>query len=366
MTQPNERLDALVRSGTSPWLDQISREMIESGQLEGMIDALCLRGVTTNPSIFEKAILGSHDYDQELSEGLAEGLDPVAISHRIARRDVQAAMQVLRPVWESSGGTDGYVSLEVDPWLAHDADATLAQAREHREAVEGPNLMIKIPGTPEGLAAIEEATYEGINVNTTLLFAVQAYAEVIEAWLRGMERRLDEDKPLGMHAVASFFVSRVDTEVDKRLEESGRTDLAGSAGLANARAAYKLFLDVFRGERFARLREAGVAPQRPLWASTGVKNPAYPDTMYVDGLIGADTVNTMPLPTLEAFADHGIVAAPTAEIDPTPALDALREAGIDMENVTDKLLRVGVELFVEAAKRLLAAIEERMQAVQAA
>jgi transaldolase len=362
MAQPNQRFEALTDCGTSPWLDQISRELLESGKLAGMLESWCLRGVTTNPAIFEKAIVGSEDYDEELRQGLDEGLDPAAIAHRIARHDVQAAMKVLRPVWEDTGGLDGYVSLEVDPWLAHDADATITQVREHRAAVEGPNLMIKIPGTPEALPAIEQATYEGINVNITLLFSVDAYAQVAETWMRAMERRLDEGKDLGMHSVASFFVSRVDTEVDERLKALDRMDLAGKAGLANARAAYKHFQDRFGGERFARLRDAGVAPQRPLWASTGVKNPDYPDTMYVDGLIGAHTVNTMPLATLEAFADHGSVPGRTAETDPTPDLEALREAGIDMDDVTDKLLRDGVRLFEEAAQRLLDAVEEHKAA----
>ena len=355
----NTRLEALTGCGTSVWLDQINRDLLRGGELERMSEELCLRGVTTNPAIFEKAIVGSDLYDAEISDGAARGLDANGIATLIARRDVQAAMEVLHPVWERTGGLDGYVSLEVDPWLAHEAEATLAQVREHREAVEGPNLMIKIPGTPAALPAIEQALYEGVNVNITLLFSVEAYRDVTEAWLRALERRRDEGLAVDVHSVASFFVSRVDSEVDKRLEGSGHEELRGTAGLANARAAYRLFMELKDSDRWAALRDAGAPVQRPLWASTGVKNPDYSDTLYVDGLIGADTVNTMPLPTLEAFADHGSVPGPTAEIDPAPALAALREAGVDLADVTDQLLRDGVRLFEEAAERLNEAIEEQ-------
>jgi transaldolase/glucose-6-phosphate isomerase len=360
----NERLAALTAAGTSVWLDQIRRGMIESGELGRMVEQDSLRGVTSNPAIFEKAILGSDDYDDELRDLTNEGLDAVGIYRRIAVKDVQMACDVLRPVYDETDGYDGYVSLEVAPDLARDPERTLAEAREYWQLVDRPNLMIKIPGTPEGLSAIEEALYDGINVNVTLLFAVSAYEGVMEAFIRAMERRHAEGKPLDRHGVASFFVSRVDSEIDKRLDALGRTDLAGRAGLANARAAYKAFKRIFGGERFEALRAAGCPVQRPLWASTGVKNPAYSDTMYVDQLVAPETVNTMPLDTLLAAADHAnITGEATADIDPTPDLEALREAGIDLDDVTDKLLRDGIELFVVAMDKLVDGIERKREAI---
>ena len=327
VTSVNERLAALTAAGTSVWLDQIRRGMIEDGELERMVAEDSLRGVTSNPAIFEKAILGSSDYDDDMAAASREGLSAREVYRRLAVRDVQLAADVLRPVYDETGGYDGYVSLEVAPRLAHDTEGTLEQARMYWGLVDRPNLMIKIPATDEGIPAIEEALYEGMNVNVTLLFAVSYYEQVMEAFIRAMERRHEAGRPLDRHSVASFFVSRVDTEVDKRLEAAGRTDLAGRAGLANARAAYLKFREVFDGERFAALREAGCPVQRPLWASTGVKNPAYPETMYVYGLVGRDTVNTMPLPTLTAAARDGEVTGETAADDPTADLDALREAG---------------------------------------
>ena len=270
---------------------------------------------------------------------------------------------MLRPVYDETGGYDGYVSLEVAPRLAHDTEGTLEQARMYWDLVDRPNLMIKIPATDEGIPAIEEALYEGMNVNITLLFAVSYYEQVMEAYIRAMERRREAGRPLDRHSVASFFVSRVDTEVDKRLEAAGRNDLAGRAGLANARAAYLRFREVFDGERFAALREAGCPVQRPLWASTGVKNPAYPETMYVYGLVGRDTVNTMPLPTLTAAAREGEVTGETSADDPTADLDALREAGIDLDDVTDKLLRDGIDAFVVPMNKLLDGIESKREAI---
>ena len=239
----------------------------------------------------------------------------------------------------------------------------MEQAREYWQRVDRPNLMIKIPGTLEGVPAIEEMIYEGRNINVTLLFAVQAYEQVAEAYIRGLERRHAEGKSVDVRSVASFFVSRVDTEVDKRLEKLGRTDLKGRAGLANARAAYQRFMAIFHGERFAELEAAGAPVQRPLWASTGVKDPAYPDTMYVDGLIGPETVNTMPMATLMAAADHATISGPTAEVDPEPDLRALAEAGIDLDDVTAQLLREGVEKFVEPFEKLAKAIECKREAI---
>ena len=359
----SDRLAALTAAGTSVWLDQIRRGMIETGELERMVREQSLRGVTSNPAIFEKAILGSEDYDGQLASLAREGVDPVGCYEAIAIQDVQMACDVLRPVYDETDALDGYVSLEVEPALARDPDATLEQARDFWARVDRPNLMIKIPGTPECLPAIEEALYDGININITLLFAVSAYEDVMEAFLRAMERRLADGRPLDRHSVASFFVSRVDTEVDKRLEAARRTDLAGRAGVANARAAYESFKRTFEGERFAALRAAGCPVQRPLWASTGTKNPAYPDTLYVDGLVAPHTVNTMPLATLQAAAHHAEVRGATADADPSEDLTALRDAGIDMVDVTDQLLDEGIELFVQAFDKLLAGIESKREAI---
>jgi transaldolase/glucose-6-phosphate isomerase len=359
----NERLAALTAAGTSVWLDQIRRGMIEDGELARMVAEDSLRGVTSNPAIFEKAILGSSDYDDDMAAAAREGLSAREVYRRLAVKDVQLAADVLRPVYDESGGLDGYVSLEVAPRLAHDTEGTLEQARMYWELVDRPNLMIKIPATDEGIPAIEEALYEGLNVNVTLLFAVSYYERVMEAFIRAMERRREAGRPLDRHSVASFFVSRVDTEVDKRLEAAGRTDLAGRAGLANARTAYLRFREIFDGQRFAALREAGCPVQRPLWASTGVKNPAYPETMYVYGLVGQDTVNTMPLPTLTAAARDGDVSGETAADDPTADLEALSAAGIDLDDVTDKLLRDGIDAFVVPMNKLLDGIERKREAI---
>jgi transaldolase / glucose-6-phosphate isomerase len=352
-TQVNERLAALTAAGTSVWLDQIRRSLITSGELARLVSEDSLRGVTSNPAIFEKAILGSSDYDEQIAELAGEGHDAGRIYEGIAIKDVQLAADVLRPVWDEAGGADGFVSLEVEPSLAHDTEGTLAQARDLWRRVDRPNLMIKIPGTEEGLPAIEQAISEGINVNVTLLFSVESYERVCDAYIRGSERR----DGTYAHSVASFFVSRVDTEVDKRLAELGRDDLRGTAAIANARAAYMRFKEIFSGERFAALRGAGCPVQRPLWASTGVKDPHYPETKYVDALIGPHTVNTMPAPTLLACEEQLEVRGATADRDPSAELAALTDAGIDMRDVTDKLLRDGIAKFVEPFDKLIEGVE---------
>jgi transaldolase/glucose-6-phosphate isomerase len=269
----------------------------------------------------------------------------------------------MRPVWEANEHDDGFVSIEVHPRLARDGDRTLEEARRLWAEVDRPNVMIKIPGTDEAISAVEEATADGINVNITLLFSVAAYEAVAEAYIRGMERRMAAAESLDVHSVASFFVSRVDTEADKRLEKLGRSDLAGKAGLANARAAYLRFKEIFLGERFAKLREAGAPVQRPLWASTGVKNPAYPDTMYVDGLVAPHTVNTMPMATLLAAAERTEVSGATADQDPSEDLKALADAGIDLDDVTEQLLRDGIVAFENSLDGLLAGIEAKREAI---
>ena len=347
----NERLAAITAAGTSVWLDQIRRSLIESGELKRLVDEDSLRGVTSNPAIFEKAILGSDDYDEEVERLAAEGLGPLEIYERLAIRDVQLAAEVLHGVWEESGGADGFVSLEVEPSLAHDTEGTLEQARDLWRRVDAPNVMIKIPGTEAGLPAIEQAISEGINVNVTLLFSVESYEAVTEAYIRGSEQRAGEFA----HSVASFFVSRVDSEVDKRLPED--SPLRGTAAVANARAAYMKFKEIFHGERFATLRERGCPVQRPLWASTGVKDPKYPETKYVDELIAPETVNTMPMPTLLAAAEKAKVEGTTADQDPSEDLRRLEEAGIDMREVTDKLLRDGIAAFVTPFDKLIGGVE---------
>ncbi len=313
--------------------------------------------MTSNPAIFEKAILGSTDYDEQLTELAEQSLDARRIYEEIAILDVQTACDVLRPVWDDADGAHGFVSLEVEPAVAHDTDLTIEQAHDFWRRVDRPNLMVKIPGTEEGVPAIEEAIAAGINVNVTLLFSVESYNAIAEAYIRGMERRLDAGESMDVHSVASFFVSRVDTEVDKRLEALGREDLRGVAAIANARAAYQHFKELFLGERFARVRDAGAPVQRPLWASTGVKDPQYSETKYVDSLVGPHTVNTMPMPTLLACAELLEVHGATADQDPTPDLQALADAGIDMGDVTKKLLKEGIQKFVEPFDALMEGIE---------
>ena len=357
----NANLAALVAAGTAPWLDQIRRGLLTSGELARLRDECSLRGVTSNPTIFEQAILGSEDYDEAIAELAHEGLDAVALYERLAVADVQDAADTLRSVYDEFA--DGFVSFEVMPTLAHDTDGTLAQARDYWRRLDRPNVMIKIPGTAEGVPAIEQAIYEGININVTLLFGVERYAQVAEAYIRGLERRAAEGLSLDIHSVASFFVSRVDTEVDKRLAAIGREDLAGTAALANARAAYARFEQIFRGERFAALGAAGALVQRPLWASTGVKNPAYSETMYVDGLIAPDTVNTMPMKTLLAVAERSALVPGSAQQDARPALAALAQAGIDIDEVTELLLQEGIANFVTPMNKLLAGIESARQTV---
>ncbi|MEA2479640.1 MAG: transaldolase / glucose-6-phosphate isomerase, partial [Thermoleophilaceae bacterium] len=330
----NERLVRITELGTSIWLDQIRLNLIESGELERLVKYESLRGVTSNPAIFEKAILGSDDYDELIQEDAEKGLDARAIYEHLAVKTVQDACDVLRPVYDESEGADGFVSIEVEPDLAFDTDKTIESARHYWEAVDRPNVMIKIPGTDEGTPAIEQCLYDGLNINVTLLFSVEAYAKVAEAFLKALERRKEEGKDMSPQSVASFFVSRVDTEVDKRLEGSGKAELKGTAAIANARAAYKRFEQIFSGERWQALEDAGARVQRPLWASTGTKDPSYPDTKYVDTLVGPHTVNTMPMATLNAAAEQSEVTKATVDQDPRAELDALRDAGIDMDDVT--------------------------------
>ncbi|MBV9818144.1 MAG: transaldolase [Solirubrobacterales bacterium] len=358
-TNVNANLRRLLEAGTSPWLDLLRRSLIKEGELARLVSEDSLRGVTSNPSIFEKAILESDDYDEQLHELFGQSLSAQEIYEHIAIADVQAACDVLRETYESANHQDGFVSLEVAADLAHDEQTSIEAARSFWQRVNRPNVMIKIPGTPEGLGAIEQGIYEGININITLLFAVEAYERVADAYLKGLERRQAEGLPLDVASVASFFVSRIDGAVDKRLDGSGHDELLGTAAIANARHAYRSFQRIFSEPRWDALHHGGAHVQRPLWASTGVKNSAYRDTMYVDDLVGPHTVSTMPLSTLEAVGDHGTVSGPTAERNPDETLQALANAGIDMSEVTDELLVDGVKQFEDAMTRLLDGIEER-------
>ena len=361
---PLHELHAL---GQSVWLDYIRRGILENGELEEMISRYDLRGVTSNPSIFEQAIADSDDYTDSLATLAAEQAEAGEAYESMAVDDIRAACDLFRGVYDASDGADGFVSLEVSPELAHDTEASVAEARRLREAVDRPNLMIKIPGTDAGIPAIEQLLSEGFNVNVTLLFSVENHERVMEAYLRGIERRVDAGQPVDRVAsVASFFVSRVDSAVDARLEEIAKTaddaatrekarGLMGRAAIANAKMAYRRFQQVFSGARWERLAAAGAQVQRPLWASTSTKNPEYRDVLYVEELIGPHTVNTMPLATVEAFADHG-VARRTVDGDVAQAeadLRALAGLGVDMGQVTDELQRDGVDKFAKSFRELM-------------
>ena len=362
MRDGNTRLRALNLLGQSVWLDYIRRDEIHNGVLARQIASGQVRGVTSNPSIFQKAITQSEGYGPAIKALAQKGLDAEAIFEHLAVADIRDACDLFRPLYDRTYGQDGFVSLEVNPALARDAEATVAAARRLWAWVDRPNLMIKIPGTQEGLPAIVEALAAGINVNVTLLFSVTRYRAVMDAYLTALERRLEKGLPLHhIASVASFFVSRVDTAVDRRLEEIGTPAalaLRGTIAVANAKMAYQAFKEVFSGERFARLAAHGARVQRPLWASTSTKNPAYSDVKYVQELIGPNTVNTVPPHTLAAFADHGEPRL-TLEDDVEKAqarLEALAELGIHLEEITASLEQAGVEAFVQAYRQVVQAI----------
>jgi transaldolase len=361
VTNVNPNLRSLAEAGTSPWLDLLGRSLVQSGELARLIAEDSLRGVTSNPSIFEKSILDSDDYDEQIRELLDDdpNLSAQELYEHLAIADVQHACDVMRPVWEDNHHQDGFVSLEVAADMAHDTEKSINGARDFWKRVNRPNVMIKIPGTPEGVPAIEQAIYEGININITLLFSVAAYESVAEAYLKALERRQAEGLSLDVASVASFFVSRIDSNVDKRLDGTGHDELKGTAAIANARNAYRSFQRIFSGPRWEALHHGGAHVQRPLWASTSVKNPDYKDTMYVEDLVGAHCVNTMPPATLDAVADHGNISGPTVEHNPEADLTALAAAGIDLEAVTEELLEAGVVQFEEAMTRLLDGIEKK-------
>ena len=367
-------LRQLVEHGQSPWYDNFRRSFLTSGRLRTLIES-GIQGVTVNPTIFEKAILDSTDYDAAIGDLLAAGARPAAIYERLLVEDVTAAADLFRPLYDRTGGEDGFVSIEVSPRLAHDTEASVAEARRFWRAINRPNVMVKIPATAEGMPAIRQLIGEGINVNITLIFAITAYEQVMEAYLGGLEQRAAAGRPLSsLASVASFFVSRVDTEVDRRLdariaaepEAARRTEweaLRGQAAVANARIAYQQFRRTFAGERFAALRKHGARVQRPLWASTGTKNPAYSDVKYVEALIGPDTVTTLPQATIDAFQDHGRVARTIDQhVDEAyQAIERLESAGISMKEVTETLLAAGVTSFVDALEKLDAAIGHKRE-----
>jgi len=373
MTGQNTNLAALSAAGVAVWLDDLSRERLRSGNLAELIATKSVVGVTTNPTIFASAVANGDAYDQQLRELAGQGADVEDIVRVFTTDDVRHACDVLRPVWAATGGRDGRVSLEVDPRLAHETDETVAQAIELWTIVDRPNVMIKIPATEEGVPAITRTLAEGISVNVTLIFSVQRYRTVMEAFLHGLEQARGAGHDLSTIAsVASFFVSRVDTEVDNRLEAIGTPQamgLRGKAALANARLAYGAYQEVFGvGSRWAGLAEDGAKPQRPLWASTGVKNPNYPDTMYVTELVAPNTVNTMPEKTMDAVADHGEVTGDTVSdtaVAGQQVFDALDGVGIDITDVFGTIENEGVQKFTASWAGLADTVQGQLDSLTA-
>ena len=362
----------LTNLGQSIWYDNIERRLMTSGELKRMIEEDQVRGVTSNPAIFEKAISGSDDYLDQIRELVAQHKSSVEVYEALAIRDIQNAADILAPVFDKTQGTDGFVSLECSPLLAHETAATIDEARRLWREVARKNVMIKIPGTPAGMAAIEECIYEGININITLLFSLAAYETTMMAYIQGLERRAAEGKPVDRIAsVASFFVSRIDTNVDKRLDKMAETasedqkakirSIAGRVAIANAKMAYQRFKEIFHGQRFAALKQKGAQVQRPLWASTSTKNPAYPDVYYVEALIGPETIDTIPPATLKAFRDHGSVRLTIEQsLDQERAvLTQLEALGISLDEVTAQVLDDAVRLFVEPFEKLIKSIAAR-------
>ncbi|WP_406815990.1 transaldolase [Mycobacterium sp. M23085] len=370
MTQ-NPNLAALSAAGVSVWLDDLSRQRLQSGNLQELIDTKCVVGVTTNPSIFQKALAEGDAYEGQIAELAERGADVDATIRTVTTDDVRNACDVLKREWEASDGVDGRVSIEVDPRLAAETDKTVAQAVELWKIVDRPNLFIKIPATKAGIPAITSVLAEGISVNVTLIFSVERHRQVMGAYLEGLEKAREAGHDISkIHSVASFFVSRVDTEVDKRLEKIGSEEangLRGKAGVANARLAYAAYQEVFEGgDRYESLKADGARVQRPLWASTGVKNPDYPDTLYVTELVAPNTVNTMPEKTLDAVADHGEIRGDTVSGTAGEAqavFDKLEELGIDLTDVFKVLENEGVEKFVDSWTELLGETQKQLDSV---
>ena len=369
----NNALEALANNGVSVWLDDISRELLAGGELQRLIDEKGVVGVTSNPTIFANALAKGDRYEDQVKSLVAEGADTEKAIVEITTDDVRSACDVFAPLYESTGHLDGRVSLEVDPRLAHEYEPTIASARQLWQVVDRPNLMIKIPATVEGLPAVRDAIGEGISVNVTLIFSLERYRAVMEAYLEGLERARSAGLDLSdIASVASFFVSRVDTEIDKRLsgmDGDEAKQLRGKAGIANARLAYQAYEEVFSTARWEALADAGARPQRPLWASTGVKDPAYPDTMYVTELVAPNTVNTMPGTTLDAVADHGEITGDTVRgtyQEARDVLNRLEALGIGYNEVVDLLEREGVEKFEKSWTELLATVTDELERHRAA
>ena len=357
------RLHKLSDLGQSVWIDYLSRNLLHKGQLARMMRQDAVVGVTSNPTIFQKAIAEGDAYDEQLREVLADERDPKEVFLKLAVQDVSEALDLLRPVWDKGSGKDGYVSLEVDPNLAYDTEGTTAEAVRLHKVVDKPNLFVKIPATKPGLPAIEDMIAKGKSINVTLIFSLERYEEVARAYIRGLERLVaGGGDPSTVASVASFFVSRVDTETDKRLDEIGGNDkLKGKVAIANAKLAYQRYKELFSGESWDLLVSKGATAQRPLWASTSTKNPDYRDVMYVEELIGPQTVNTMPEETIEAFQDHGKTAATLEQgIDEAKQVFSdLEQAGIDYDDVTETLEREGVEKFADSFGELLEGIRAK-------
>jgi transaldolase len=379
---PKNPLFELQPYGQSVWYDSIGRSLIRSGRLQELVSEYAVVGVTSNPTIFDKAISGSLDYDDDIRDLARLGQSAPQIFEKLATDDIRTACDVLRPVYDQTKGLDGRVSIEVSPYLAFKTEETIEEARRLWRTVARPNLLIKIPATREGIPAIEQMIYEGVSINVTLLFAASFYEAVMDAYVSGLERRAAEGKAVDqIHSVASFFVSRVDTMVDRELEVkiSASEDpeararlrgLRGKAAVANVKAAYQAFKRVFSGPRWEALTAKGANLQRPLWASTSTKNPAYPDTLYISELIGPHTVNTIPENALMAFADHGAVRGNTVEEDVEVAqriLEQLVETGINLQDIVERrLIDEGAGLFVDSFDRLLAGLQKKCDAVSAA
>jgi transaldolase len=356
------RLHELSEYGVSVWVDSLSREMLETGELKRLVHDDAVVGVTSNPTIFEKALSTGDWYDAQLRAELERSDDTKEVFFALAVEDIKRACDLLHPVWERTEGVDGFVSLEVDPDLAYERDATFEQAKVLSERVDRQNLFVKIPATVPGLGAIEDSIAAGRSINVTLIFSLERHAAVAEAFVRGLERLVAAGgDPTHVASVASFFVSRVDTEADRRLAEVGREDLQGRLAIDNAKLAYQHYLEVFSGPRWDALAAAGARPQRCLWASTSTKNPAYRDVLYVEELIGRDTVNTMPFETIAAFQDHGECRETLTEgvAEAQALLRELAAAGVDYDDVTDTLEREGVQKFSDSFASLLEGIDAK-------
>jgi transaldolase len=363
-------LQELAKRGQAVWFDTLSRDLVQTGELKRMMDEDAVTGVTSNPTIFQKALSSGDAYDEDMKKLLAETDDPTQIFFSLALQDIRDACDVLKPAYDASDGLDGYVSMEVEPGIAYDTEKTFDQARWIAKEVERPNLFVKIPATMAGLPAIEDCTAHGTSINITLIFSLERYKAVVEAYLRGLERLVaGGGDPSKVASVASFFVSRVDSEADKRLEAVGNKKLQGKLAIANAKLAYQHYLEVFASERWQYLEGKGANKQRCLWASTSTKNPAYRDVIYVEELVGPETVNTMPLETIEAFQEHGEIRGDTVleGLDEAKALiGQLAEVGVDYDDVTDTLEAEGVQKFADSFDQIVESIRAKRGALAAA